>query len=79
MDNRTNEKAIFRTLHLILETQKMIEFYESDSESEKDYFKIRANKDMLKNLIRDINDDLLPYNVGLFSLNLDVDTKQNRY
>ncbi len=77
MDNRTHEKAIFRTLHLILETQKMIELYESDIE--KDYFEINANKNMLKSLVRDINDDLLPYNIGLFSLILDVDTKQNRY
>ncbi|WP_338762414.1 hypothetical protein WAF17_17575 [Bernardetia sp. ABR2-2B] len=76
---RTNEKSIFRTLHLILETQKMMELYEEDLEPERDYSAIREKKEMLTSLVRDINNDLLPYNIGLFSLSIDSETKQNRY
>ncbi|WP_291726595.1 hypothetical protein [Bernardetia sp.] len=79
MNKRACEKSIFRTLHLILETQKMIELYEEDSEFETDLSAIREHKEMLTSLIRDINDDLLPYNLGLYSLSLDNDAKQNRY
>ena len=77
MNKKTDEKIIFRTLHLILETQEMIEVCKSYPESERDYFDIRDLEGILISLIRDINDDLLPYNIGLFALNLDE--KQNRY
>ena len=71
-EETTEEKTIFRTLHLILETQKMIAFHKNRKDrSDSDTFEIRDLEAILKSLMIDINQDLLPNNVGLFALNLE--------
>lgn len=71
-EETAEEKRIFRTLHLILETQKMIAFYKNRTDkSDIDEYEIRQHKDFLKSLMIDINQDLLPHNIGLFALNLE--------
>ncbi|WP_375562082.1 hypothetical protein ACE193_05910 [Bernardetia sp. OM2101] len=72
MEETVEEKRIFRTLHLILETQKMIAFHKNrEDRSDSDAFKIRDLERILKSLMIDINQDLLPHHVGLFALNLE--------
>ena len=66
------EKRIFITLHLILETQKMIAFHKNRKDkSDIDGYEIRDCEDILKSLMFDINQDLLPHTIGLFALNLE--------
>ena len=71
-EETAEEKRIFRTLHLILETQKMIAFHKNRTDkSDNDEYELRDLEGILKSLMININQDLLPHNIGLFALNLE--------